>query len=409
MLLNNLYKQIFLGVYFTGMLSGIGHAADKITFWDTPKYGGNSFNRLPPDNAYFKALHAYGASWVRLSYDKWQPAQRDFLLGNADHYQGLDAQDLTTLIETLDRAQVIGLKVVITPLSLPGMRWSQNNGGNFDDRLWTDKVYWEQSAAFWHDLAKVLKSHKAVAAYNLINEPAPEKMGALAEHSSLFNMRSWYEQNKGSSRDLPAFYQMLIRAIRKVDPLTPIMVDGGWYGAADGFSYWPEALPDQRVLYSFHMYEPYDFTSAPNIKRAKPYQYPGVVPFGQSEEMWNAQRVNTYMQQPFDWAKKNRIPANRMVAGEFGCIRTLPGCRQYLEDVLKVMDDKQAHWAFYSFREDSWDLMDYELGKSKVPWSYWQAIDLKIRDTLQRNNGPEFEPISLRLRKNKTVLTQPTQ
>jgi len=394
-------KKLCLVALLPGMLSGSVHAVDKITFWNTPQYGGNSFNRLPPDHAYFKALHAYGASWVRLSYDKWQPVQRDFLLGNADHYQGLVAQDLATLQATLDRAQVAGLKVVITPLSLPGMRWSQNNGGKFDDRLWQDKAYWQQSAAFWRDLAKVLKSHPAVAAYNLINEPAPEKMGGLLEHASLFDMQYWYKQKRGSSRDLPAFYQMLIQAIRKVDPLTPIMVDSGWYGAADGFNYWPQALTDQRVLYSFHMYEPYAATSGPNLKRANPYQYPGLVPFGQGKEMWNAQRVERYLQQPFVWAKKNQVPSNRVVAGEFGCIRTLPGCRQYLEDVLTVLDNKQTHWAFYSFREDSWDAMDYELGKRKVPWSYWQAIDQKKTDTLQRYNTPEFEPISQRLGKSK--------
>jgi len=403
MTLKILSEQLTLAALLLGIFSVPVRAADNIVFWNSPQYGGNSFNRLPPDQAYFAALHGYGASWVRLSYDKWQPAQRDFLIGNADHYQGLVPQDLATLKTTLDRAQAAGLKVVITPLSLPGMRWSQNNGGKFDDRLWQDKAYWQQSAAFWRDLAKVLKDHPAVAAYNLINEPAPEKMGGLVEHASLPDMQHWYQQQKGSARDLPAFYQMLIKAIRDVDPLTPIMVDGGWYGAADGFSYWPQALADQRVLYSFHMYEPYAATSGPNLKRTKPYQYPGIVPFGQGKEMWNAQRVAAYLQQPFDWAKKHQVPANRMVAGEFGCIRVLSGCRQYLEDVLNVLDKKQAHWAFYSFREDSWDAMDYELGKSKVPWSYWQAMDQKKPDTLQRHNTPEFAPISQRLGKNRTT------
>jgi len=406
MTLKTFIEQLSLATLLLGMLNGPVRAADEIAFWNTPQHGGNSFNRLPPDQAYFNALRGYGASWVRLSYDKWQSAQRDFLIGDADHYQGLVAQDLATLKATLERAQAAGLKVVITPLSLPGMRWSQNNGGKFDDRLWQDKAYWQQSAAFWRDLANVLKDDPTVAAYNLINEPAPEKMGGLPEHASLVDMYHWYQQQQGTARDLPAFYQMLIKAIREVDPLTPIMVDGGWYGAADGFSYWPKALADQRVLYSFHMYEPYAATSAPNLKRVKPYQYPGIVPFGQGKEMWNAQRVATYLQQPFGWAKKNQVPANRMVAGEFGCIRMLSGCRQYLEDVLTVLDKKQAHWAFYSFREDSWDAMDYELGKSKVPWSYWQAIDQKKPDTLQRHKTPEFEPISSRLSKNSPLTDQ---
>lgn len=384
-----------------GVLSGGAGAADLISFWDKPERGGNSFNRLPPDQAYFDALQDYGASWVRLSYDKWQPAERDFLLGNADHYNGLVEKDLEQLKAALDRAHAAGLKVVITPLSLPGMRWAQNNGDHFDDRLWQDKQFWTQSAAFWRDLAAVLKEHPAVAAYNLINEPAPEKQAGLAEHADAAKMRDWYEKQVGSARDLPGFYQTLISAIREVDPLTPIMVDAGWYAAADAFSYWPAPLADTRVLYSFHMYEPYAATSAPNLQRAKPYTYPGVVLFAAGMQQWDTNRVHSYLQQPLDWAAQHAIPANRMVAGEFGCMRKLPGCQQYLEDVLSALEAARVHWAFYSFREDSWDGMDYELGSANVPWAYWKAAEDGQPDPVKRSATAEFEPISKRLKKSE--------
>ncbi len=384
-----------------GVLSGAAGAADMIAFWDKPERGGNSFNRLPPDQAYFDALQDYGASWVRLSYDKWQPAERDYLIGNADQYQGLVAKDLQQLKTTLDRAHAAGLKVVITPLSLPGMRWAQNNGDRFDDRLWQDKRFWTQSAAFWRDLAAVLKEHPAVAAYNLINEPAPEKQAGLAEHADAAKMRDWYEKQVGSARDLPGFYQTLISAIREVDPLTPIMVDAGWYGAADAFSYWPAPLADSRVLYSFHMYEPYAATSAPNLQRARPYTYPGLVPFAAGMQKWDPNRVRSYLQQPLDWAAQHAIPANRMVAGEFGCMRKLPGCQQYLEDVLSALEAARVHWAFYSFREDSWDGMDYELGSANVPWAYWKAAEDGQPDPVKRSATAEFEPISKRLKKSE--------
>ena len=384
-----------------GVLSGAAGAADMIAFWDKPERGGNSFNRLPPDQAYFDALQDYGASWVRLSYDKWQPAERDYLIGNADQYQGLVAKDLQQLKTTLDRAHAAGLKVVITPLSLPGMRWAQNNGDHFDDRLWQDKRFWTQSAAFWRDLAAVLKEHPAVAAYNLINEPAPEKQAGLAEHADAAKMRDWYEKQVGSARDLPGFYQTLISAIREVDPLTPIMVDAGWYGAADAFSYWPAPLADSRVLYSFHMYEPYAATSAPNLQRARPYTYPGLVPFAAGMQKWDPNRVRSYLQLPLDWAAQHAIPANRMVAGEFGCMRKLPGCQQYLEDVLSALEAARVHWAFYSFREDSWDGMDYELGSANVPWAYWKAAEDGQPDPVKRSATAEFEPISKRLKKSE--------
>ncbi|HDS1303127.1 TPA: glycosyl hydrolase, partial [Stenotrophomonas maltophilia] len=44
-----------------------------------------------------------------------------------------------------------------------------------------------------------------------------------------------------------------------------------------------------------------------------------------------------------------------------------------LQDVLQVLEQEKVHWAFYAFREDAWDGMDYELGDGPLPWSYWQA------------------------------------
>ena len=372
-------------------------AADLMAFWNTPRHGGNSFNRLPPDQAYFDALSGYGATWVRLSYDKWQPAERDFLLGDADAYQGLSAADLATLRATLDRAHQAGLKVVIAPLSLPGMRWSQNNQGQFDDRLWQDKRYWLQAAAFWRDLARELKDHPAIAAYNLVNEPAPEKQGGLAEHADPGQMQQWYTRRQGSARDLPALYRQLIAAIREEDADTPVMLDAGWFAAADAFGYWPAPLEDLRVLYSVHMYEPYLVTSAPNMTRKQPIAYPGPAPFAGQTQQWDGQRVAQYLRHPLNWAESMNVPRSRLVVGEFGCMRRLPGCRQYLEDVLSVLDRHRLHWAFYSFREDNWDGMDYELGSAKVPWRYWQAIEQGAPDPLARKATVEFEPIRRRL------------
>ena len=145
------------------------------------------------------------------------------------------------------------------------------------------------------------------------------------------------------------------------------------------------------------MYEPYSATSAPNAKRATPWPYPGKVPYAGTQQQWDAQRVAEYLALPFEWAKAHGVARHQMVVGEFGCVRTLPGCTQYLEDVLTVLDQQQVHWAFYSFREDSWDGMDYELGDKKVSWQYWQAAEQNLPDTVPRHATKEFEPIRKRL------------
>lgn len=382
----------------------LAHSADTISFWDTPRRGANCFNETPPDEAYFRALRGYGATWVRLSFSKWPSARADrngrvdFLFGSLDDYRALVPEDLATLTAVLDRAHAAGLKVVLTPLELPGARWVQNNGGEFDDRLWSDQKYWQQSAAFWRDLATALRAHPAIAAYNLVNEPVPERHGGLEEHAAPETMQAWYRSVRGTGRDLPAFYELLVGRIRVVDARTPIMLDAGWYAAADAWNYWPAAPSDSRLLFAYHMYEPWAATSAPNLKREKPFRYPGEVPFGPGTARWDAASVAGYLQQPVDWARRHGVAANRLVAAEFGCMRQWPDCARYLEDVLSALDADGVHWAFYSFRE-SWDGMDYELGTEKLPWQYWEAVEQGKPFELKRGPNKLFDPILRRLRR----------
>lgn len=374
-------------------------AAD-ITFWDTPQRGGNSFNETPPDRAYFQGLRDTGATWVRLTPDKWRSAGgRDFLMGDADHYQGLIDADVATLRRALDDANAVGLKVVLVPLSLPLLRWKQKNGDVVDQRLWQSFDNHAPAQRFWRDLAAALKGHPALAGYNLINEPAPEYGTTLAEHASREDMLKWYAGVQGGPRDLRQLYTELVASVRAVDADMPLMLDAGWYAAADAFDYWPATLQDTKLLYSVHMYEPYAATSAPNQKRSKPYRYPAEVPFGDRSERWDAARVRSYLQQPMDWAKTHGIGANRMVIGEFGCMRRWPDCGRYLRDVLDVAEQQKVHWAFYAFREDGWDGMDYELGDKPLPGSYWQAIEKGEAAQPPRSmQAPLFAPILERLK-----------
>ena len=88
-----------------------------------------------------------------------------------------------------------------------------------------------------------------------------------------------------------------------------------------------------------------------------------------------------------------------MVVGEFGCMRRWPDCPAYLEDVLRVLEAQKVHWAFYAFREDGWDGMDYELGDKALPWSYWQAVEKGEAVQPPRSlQSPLFAPILQRLK-----------
>lgn len=371
--------------------------SEKIEFWESPRKGANCFNAVP-EVQWFQAARELGVEWVRLAYEKWDGERRDFLMGDADNFSSLVKEDLNSLIQVLEWAQQYEIKVVITPLGLPGNRWSQNNDDRDDLRLWNDKAYWEQAARFWTELAGSLRNHPAVYAYNLINEPTPEKGTGLAEHGPASRYEKWYADYRGTSHDLPAFYAEVIKAIRGVDSMTPIMLDAGWYAQPAAFTYWPK-FDDSRILYSFHLYEPYSFTSASNFREERKLIYPGTVSFAGEEVEWNSKQIEAYLQPFFAWAQDRKIARNRLVCGEFGCYRRNVGCDQYLADVISVLNERQVHWAFYSFREDEWDGYDYEVGVGGLGAEYWKAKEEGLNPSPPRNDNPMFDVIKRKFRK----------
>src|SRR3546814_13175387 len=112
-------------------------------------------------------------------------------------------------------------------------------------------------------LAAALKDTPGIAAYNLINEPTPEKGAGLPEHSDAATMRAWYAKHRGTARDLPDLYRTLIAAIRSLDADTPLMLDAGWYAAAHAFAYCPASLDDAAFSSGF-------LSSAPHSPHGPP-------------------------------------------------------------------------------------------------------------------------------------------
>lgn len=381
-------ERLLMVILVALLSSNVMAANDKLAFWDVQRKGANCFN-VEPEELWFKAAHELGIQWVRMTCDKWKGRQRDFLIGDANNYTGIVPEDLTRLIQVLDWADKYNIKIVLVPLSLPGNRWVQNNNNRRDLRLWNDRKYWRQAADYWRDLASSLKDHPAVYAYNILNEPTPEMKTGIAEHGPASRYVSWYEKHRDTSHDLPAFYETVIGAIRQVDSQTPIMLDAGWYAQPAAFVYWPK-IDDEKILYSFHMYEPYQFTNHKNFRDEHNYIYPGTVPYAGKNVNWNKQEIEHYLSPFFEWAQTRKIPSNRLVCGEFGCYRRNQGAKTYLTDVIDVLNSHDLHWAFYSFREDEWDGYDYEIGTGGLGAAYWQAKEAGQKPDVPRRDNPLF-------------------
>lgn len=373
---NILVPLIVLCFKFTIAISEQG--SEKISFWNKTQKGANIFNSqiILED---LIAAKAYGISFIRLAPDKFPSQAKDFLIGDTDHYVGLIQEDYDHLEMILDTCAQANLPVVLTMLSLPGSRWKQNNKDQDDLQLWQNKHLQKAAAKFWQDLASKLHNHPAIIGYNILNEPHLERLYNTTE-THIYDVNQEVVQQQ-----LFDFYQLIISNIRAVDKVTPIILDSSAYASPKTFQQL-KIHADPNILYSFHMYEPYEYTTY-KINQGL-YKYPGLV----QGSYWDKNALKRYMEEVINFQKINKIPNNHILVGEFGGDRRSKGLSQYFQDLIDLFQEQGWHFAFYAFREDGWDGMDYELGDRKLPASYWQALEKGDKPKLERKDShPQFQ------------------
>ncbi|HEX5705795.1 MAG TPA: cellulase family glycosylhydrolase [Pyrinomonadaceae bacterium] len=369
-------------------------ARDKIKFWDAQRKGANYHNSAPAREWWAAAKEA-GIEVVRLFPNNWATRRRDFLIGDADRYERLDEEDFRTLTRALDDAHAHRIGVVITTVSLPGSRWRQQNNEKDDLRVWREARYHEEAARFWHDLAARLKNHPAVVGYNILNEPHPERATRFDDFWTE-DFAKWYAGVENTPADLNLFYAKVVASIRRADRETPVVLDSGLYATPWAFKYL-KPLRDERIIYSFHMAEPWAYTTR-RINRGR-FAYPGVVTIGDGERKvderaWDAGELERFLAPVAEWQRRHKIPARRIFVGEFGCGRTVAGADKYLADLTDIFDRRGWHWAFYQFRSDgTWTERDYEFGVRPPGAGYWDAAGRGERPqgTLARGPNPVWD------------------
>lgn len=372
-------------ILYTNALYGAKAINDKkMLFWQSQvRKGANVFNKKV-DIDLITAAKEYSIGFIRLAPDKFESKKRDFLIGDVDNYQGLISEDLEVLKNVLNMFNEERIPVVLTMLSLPGSRWKQNNHDRDDLRLWKSQNFQKQAARFWQDLAKELKDHPAIVGYNILNEPHLERL-YNTKNSAIHNVEQSQVQ-----KDLFRFYSSVVDSIRQVDQEIPIIVDSSSYADPQAFDKL-KPLSDNNVLYSFHIYEPFIYTNL-KLNQGR-FSYPGYIRSADTNktEYWSKDTLRSYIEPVRKFQEKHKIPSYRILVGEFGGHRSSKGLERYFQDLISIFNKYNWHFAVYGFREDMWDGMDYELGREKLLWKDWQAIE---EGTMKKNylpNNPIFK------------------
>jgi len=130
-----------------------------------------------------------------------------------------------------------GVYVILDMHGAPGGQTGQNidDSANDQPELFKEPKYQDQLVALWKSIARRYRDEPAVAGYDLLNEPLPERTGAA---------RTFKAQ-------LEPLYRRITKAIREVDPKHMIILEGADW--SNDWSVFSKPF-DQNLVYQFHYY-----------------------------------------------------------------------------------------------------------------------------------------------------------
>ena len=289
-------------------------------------------SRWYPDADDFRRMRALGFRHIRVQLD---PA---WLLDPAKPGT-LRPERLAELKQNLVTAQSYGLMVVLVPEpdGEAKRRYVQSESGAVELEV------------IWRALAKALRDQPVNRlVFEVLNEPE--------------------SADAASNR---ALMQRLVTAIRSQAPRHSIVVEGHAYSGVDELVAM-QPLADSNLIYSFHFYEPFNFTYqgafwgwplwkkfsnwpypsspeavAPLLAAADAEARPYLADYGQ--QRWNRARIDARLDQVGLWAARNEVA---VWCGEFGVTRLGPPLdarRRWLTDVREALDARRIPWTLWDY------------------------------------------------------------
>lgn len=286
--------------------------------------------QVNPDDADLRRIAALGLRHVRISFD---PAW----LADA----GLEPQPqrLAALQRDLERLRAQGLFVVL----------SMQPSSDFKQRLGREPGLVKDTAALWQRIARALKPlGPQQLAFELLNEPELEDAGLVREVLTQF-----------------------AAAIRKVAPLHTLVAQGPRYSDIPDLMRL-QPLADRNVVYSFHFYEPKNFTH-----QGVPYGWPmwgllADLPYPSSpeavepalqfmtfeaqeharyygEQRWDRSHLQAAIAPAAAWARQHQVP---LWCSEFGAFRykARPEHRAaWLRDTRELLEAEGIGWTLWDY------------------------------------------------------------
>ena len=308
---------------------------------------GNVIGRTLED---FRLIKASGATLVRFGIEL-------VVDSTGQRYQPLPPA-LPELMRQLNFARATGLKLVpvLRPPPEP------------EAPLWSSTALQTSLDGLWRELAQQLRGRPEVAAFDLVNEAHPPGL--------TFGLKQARWERLA---------ERLLRTVRAVDPARTIVIEPSPGARPMGF---PSASnpPFDNVVYSVHMYEPFEFTHqrVGDPRFTGVVGYPGEVP---GQGYWNIDRLRAELAPVQQFGQRHGV---EIYVGEFGAPRWAPsgGRERYLADLLALFNEWGWSWTYHAWRE--WQGWDAEMSPNERVFhrSTSEPAFRVIRDALKACEAP---------------------
>ena len=317
----------------------------------------------------WETLQDWGAALVRHQMTvRGGPDVADFE-GYARAFRANAAGTLDAMEKTLAAAAAHGMKVVLDAHFVPGGRCGPAQGDPvawgedcriFHDRRFADLLVW-----FWERVAERAAGRRdAIYGYDLVNE--------ASHHAPAI-----------PGGDISGLQERIGRAIRAIDPDTPLVVesmhaDPGWFRSLS-----PIGLGN--VIYSVHLYYPFDYTHQGILTPA------GEV-FGWPDEArgWDRGFLRRTLAPVIDFQRRHGC---RIYVGEFSAVSWAPGAEAYIGDCISLFEELGWDWTYHAFREfPGWSVEREPVSRGMRDEDFRPSADNPRMRVLKRGLRGELAP-----------------
>lgn len=174
---------------------------------------------------------------AELGYNSVRPSINSRLLLTETDPPACAGDGFALLDRLIGWCKTRGVYVILDMHGAPGGQTGQNIDDSAQNQpdLFRDPKYQDQLIALWKTIALRYRDEPAVAGYDLLNEPLPERTGAARTYKA----------------QLEPLYRRITQAIREIDSRHMIILEGADW--ANDWSVFTHPF-DSNLVYQFHYY-----------------------------------------------------------------------------------------------------------------------------------------------------------